>query len=86
MFFDLGYDASVHFSSPTVPRSRFVWSGLTGSVGSVLGVPATGWILLLVLVAVVALAGVRTVALRQLAVAGIFGAVTQLGSRRSPAW
>ncbi len=78
-FFTIGRDGRVHLSVRTVPEiPGFVWSGLTGSLGSVLGVPATGWILLLVLVAVVALAGVRTVALRQLAVAGILGAVTQL--------
>jgi len=78
-FFTIGRDGRVHFSARTIPEiPGFVWSGLTGSVGSVLGVPATGWILLLALVSVVALAGVRAVGLRQLAVAGILGAVTQL--------
>jgi hypothetical protein len=78
-YFTIGRDGRVHLSGRTVPQiPGYVWSGLTGSLGSVLGVPATGWILLLALVAVVALAGVRTVALRQLAVAGILGAVTQL--------
>jgi hypothetical protein len=79
-FFTIGRDGRVHLSARTIPEiPGFVWSGLTGSVGSVLGVPVTGWILLLVMVALVALAGVRAVAMRQLAVAGILGAITQLG-------
>jgi hypothetical protein len=78
-FFTIGQDGRVNVEGRRVPEiPDFVWSGLTGAVGSVLGVPVTGWLLLLALVAMVALADVRSPALRQLAVAGIVGAVTQL--------
>jgi hypothetical protein len=78
-FFTIGQDGRVSLESRRIPEiPGFVWSGLTGAVGSVLGVPVTGWLLLLALVAMVALADVRSPALRQLAVAGIAGAVTQL--------
>lgn len=78
-FFTIGQDGRVHFSARDIPEiPGFVWSGLTGSLGSVLGVPVTGWLLLLAVVALVGLADVRSSALRQLAVAGILGAVTQL--------
>jgi hypothetical protein len=78
-FYTIGRDGRVHVDGHTIPEvPGFVWSGLTGSLGSVLGVPVTGWILVLALAGAVALAEVRTVALRQLAVAGILGAVTQL--------
>lgn len=78
-FFTIGQDGRVSFEARRVPEiPGFVWSGLTGSVGSVLGVPVTGWLLLLALVAMVALADVRSPALRQLAVAGLAGAITQL--------
>lgn len=78
-FYTIGRDGRVHFSPRSIPEvPGYVWSGLTGSLGSVVGVPVTGWILLLLLAGAVALAEVRTEALRQLAVAGIAGAVTQL--------
>jgi hypothetical protein len=78
-FFTIGQDGRVSFEARRIPEiPGFVWSGLTGAVGSVLGVPVTGWLLLLALVAMVALADVRVPALRQLAVAGLVGAVTQL--------
>jgi hypothetical protein len=78
-FFTIGRDGRVSLGARRIPEiPGFVWSGLTGAVGSVLGVPITGWLLLLALVAMVALADVRSPALRQLAVAGIVGAVTQL--------
>jgi hypothetical protein len=78
-FFTIGQDGRVSLEGRRIPEiPGFVWSGLTGAVGSVLGVPVAGLLLLLALVATVALAGVRSPALRQLAVAGIVGAVTQL--------
>jgi hypothetical protein len=78
-FFTIGQDGRVSFEARRIPEiPGFVWSGLTGSVGSVLGVPVTGWLLLIALVTLVALAEVRSPGLRQLAVAGVIGAVTQL--------
>jgi hypothetical protein len=78
-FFTIGQDGRVHFSARDIPEiPGFVWSGLTGSLGSVLGIPVTGWLLLLALVGLVFLADVRSSALRQLAVAGVLGAITQL--------
>jgi len=78
-FFTIGQDGRVSLEGRRIPEiPGFVWSGLTGAVGSVLGVPVTGWLILLALATMVALADVRSPALRQLAVAGIVGAVTQL--------
>jgi hypothetical protein len=78
-FFTIGQDGRVRFSARSIPEiPEFVWSGLTAAVGSVLGVPVTGWLLLLGLVASVALAAAPSATLRRLAVAGLVGAVTQL--------
>jgi hypothetical protein len=78
-FFTIGRDGRVTVEGRRIPEiPGFVWSGLTGAVGSVLGVPVTGWLLLLALAAMVALADVHSPMLRQLAVAGMVGAVTQL--------
>ncbi len=78
-FFTVGRDGRVHVSPRTIPEiPGFVWSGLTGSLGSVLGVPVVAWLLLVGLAGLVALADVRTPELRQLAVAGIVAAVAQL--------
>jgi hypothetical protein len=69
----------VNLTADTLPDiPRFVWSGLTGPPGAVLGVPGTGVVLLLVLVAVVLWARTDSAPLRQLAVAGIAGACAQL--------
>jgi hypothetical protein len=78
-FFTIGRDGRVHLSADTVPHvPAFVWSGVTGATGSVLGIPGTGVIVLLVLVVALCWPRVRPVALRQLAVAGFVGAVAQL--------
>ncbi|MGA8248736.1 MAG: hypothetical protein WB797_17645 [Nocardioides sp.] len=78
-FFTVGRDGRVHVSASTLPHvPGFVWSGVTGSLGSVLGIPGTGVIVLLVLVVVLCWPHVRSAALRQLAVAGFAGALTQL--------
>jgi hypothetical protein len=78
-FLTIGQDGRVNLEGRRIPEiPGFVWSGLTGAAGSVLGVPVTGWLLVLAVVATVALSGVRSPTLRQWAVAGIVGAVTQL--------
>lgn len=78
-FFTIGRDGRVQASPRDVPEiPGFVWSGLTGSIGSVLGVPVIAWVLLLGLAGLVSMAQVRSPMLRQLAVAGIVAAVAQL--------
>jgi hypothetical protein len=78
-FFTIGRDGRVHLSGGTVPHiPGFVWSGITGSLGSALGIPGTGVLLLLTLVVVLCWPNVRSVALRQLAVAGFVGGLAQL--------
>jgi hypothetical protein len=78
-FFTIGRDGRVHLSAHTIPHiPGYVWSGLTGSLGSVLGIPGTGVVVLLALVVVLCWPHVRSVALRQLAVAGFVGALAQL--------
>jgi hypothetical protein len=78
-FFSIGRDGRVQLTGGTVPHiPGFVWSGLTGSLGSVLGIPGSGVLVLLALVVVLCWPNVRSVALRQLAVAGFVGGLAQL--------
>ena len=78
-FFTIGRDGRVHLSADTVPHiPAFVWSGLTGSLGSLLGIPGTGVLILLALVVMLCWPNVQSVALRQLAVAGFVGGLAQL--------
>src|SRR4051794_3867092 len=78
-FFTVGRDGRVDVSSSRIPEiPAFVWKGLTGSLGSLVGIPGTGALLLLVLVGVLLWPVIEAVALRQLALAGLLGAGTQL--------
>ena len=78
-FFTIGRDGRVNVSGSRVTDiPAFVWQGLTGSLGSLVGIPGTGALLLLTLVAVLLWPFLEAVALRQLALAGMVGAVTQL--------
>ncbi len=71
-FFTIGRDGRVNVSGSRVTDIPvFVWKGLTGSLGSLVGIPGTGALLLLALVAVLLWPFLEAIALRQLALAGI---------------
>ena len=78
-FFTIGRDGRVNVTGDRITEiPKFVWQGLTGSLGSLLGIPGTGAILLLALIVALVWPVIEAVALRQLALAGLVGAVTQL--------
>ncbi len=78
-FLTVGHDDRVSLSWRGIPKvPAFVWSGMTGSSGAVLGIPGTGAVVFLALAAVVLWSRGGSPALRQLAVAGLVGALAQL--------
>lgn len=79
-FFTMGRDGRVSVSGSRIQDLPvFVWHGVTGSLGSLLGIPGTGVVLLATLLVVLVWPVIEAGALRQLALAGMVGAVTQLG-------
>jgi hypothetical protein len=78
-FFTIGRDGRVSMSASRIPEiPAYLWQGLTGSLGSMFGIPTAGAFLLVALVVAVLWPVVDAVALRQLALAGLLGACTQL--------
>ena len=56
-FFTIGRDGRVSMSASRIPEiPAFVWQGLTGSLGSLFGIPGAGAVLLVALVVAAALA------------------------------